>query len=728
MKPVKNEPGLDPPSPSHTTARVHVPSSDADPPTAVAVIDRLLATMVFFQRICLVKIGDKGENKLWPALKFDSIGELQDAVKNDMKVPVTNLTRLQTQILFGGRNGSCGIAYLLGKGKVKRSLVQITDEDMVEDFYSHIDDIKDECKGDAEFQQAYTTVMKRSDELDSDGDSMDTRQLAAMAFFKRICLVKIEGKRENKLWPALKFDSIGELQNAVKNDIKVPAADLIRLQAKIFHRGRNGTCGIAYLLGKGEVKRSLVPITNAGMVENFYSHISIHDIEGNDECTAGDAELQKAYAIVHSHEPDSDDDSMDATVVLSSPPSPGVKVKEEDIDSVDTDSPDEAHGSQQNNKRKSKEDGNENKKKNKEDKEQGSTLKPKANTVLAANSGPSKYDEDELISKKIPPTDEPYRVMSNAEAWQLLEAKFGFTSINENYYLLSQEKPIATSIVQLRKDICANGLPDITAPLSEKEKLNIARWVRYAHVRELADGQTTNPDNSKKKSLTDSKELALNPIPANSEAATQDSPPKATKSNLQDQRRKCTAPLKSLPILDRIGDSSVRSMITPGNLRAEAESCTEIGSCKGLDKEISDGKGENCGGEESQVMHNSTAAYETKYASLAKALLDDVVNTSKPSSERAVDIITMLQRESNNKKQPITISILENTKLGIVLIKTVKACKRHDKWSRTSASNVKEDWDMAITIAKALRSNMKKAVRAEQAHAVRQAELIMKLA
>jgi len=70
----------------------------------------------------------------------------------------------------------------------------------------------------------------------------------------------------------------------VKSDVKVPDADLARLQTKILQKHNGVTCGIAYLLGKGKVKQSLVPITSKPMVEGFYSRID--DINGKDDVRA----------------------------------------------------------------------------------------------------------------------------------------------------------------------------------------------------------------------------------------------------------------------------------------------------------------------------------------------------------------------------------------------------------------------------------------------------------
>ena len=102
------------------------------------------------------------------------------------------------------------------------------------------------------------------------------------------------------------------------------------------------------------------------------------------------------------------------------------------------------------------------------------------------------------------------------------------------------------------------------------------------------------------------------------------------------------------------------------------------------------------------------AAHEKIYAGLAKSLMDDVVDASDPTAESTNDILSALQKESNNKKQPMTIAILENTKIGKILTKTVKACKRHKRTSDT-----KDEWDTAISTAEELLKNFKEAADKE---------------
>jgi len=94
----------------------------------------------------------------------------------------------------------------------------------------------------------------------------------------------------------------------------------------------------------------------------------------------------------------------------------------------------------------------------------------------------------------------------------------------------------------------------------------------------------------------------------------------------------------------------------------------------------------------------------TTYGSLSKALIDDIVDATEPTSERAIDILSAL----SNEQQPITIAILESTNIGKVLAKVVKTCKRH---KRTSKDDSK--WDVALKTAEKLLAKYKSAADAE---------------
>lgn len=93
------------------------------------------------------------------------------------------------------------------------------------------------------------------------------------------------------------------------------------------------------------------------------------------------------------------------------------------------------------------------------------------------------------------------------------------------------------------------------------------------------------------------------------------------------------------------------------------------------------------------------------YASLSKSLLDGIVDATTPTPERTNDILTLLQNESSKKKQSITVAILESTKIGKVLTKTVKACKRHKRTESDTATKL--EWDTAIKTAEDILASYK---------------------
>ena len=95
------------------------------------------------------------------------------------------------------------------------------------------------------------------------------------------------------------------------------------------------------------------------------------------------------------------------------------------------------------------------------------------------------------------------------------------------------------------------------------------------------------------------------------------------------------------------------------------------------------------------------------YTSSSQLLHDDVVKSTEPTAERTVDILTTLQTESSKKNPPITTSILESTKIGRMLTKTIKICKRHIP---TASEADKEQWNHAMSIAESLILSYKQAV------------------
>ena len=120
------------------------------------------------------------------------------------------------------------------------------------------------------------------------------------------------------------------------------------------------------------------------------------------------------------------------------------------------------------------------------------------------------------------------------------------------------------------------------------------------------------------------------------------------------------------------------------------------------------------------------------YAALSKSLQDEIIKSSEPpSSERAIDILTLLQQEynnNNNNDNKVTISILESTNICKMLTKTVTVCKRQKRPSRESSRSTRrsrrsssstndnddDDWDKALSTAEELLSKFKNNVKVDK--------------
>lgn len=102
--------------------------------------------------------------------------------------------------------------------------------------------------------------------------------------------------------------------------------------------------------------------------------------------------------------------------------------------------------------------------------------------------------------------DATYQIMANKDAWLALMKLFGFTFASGKYYCLpgkenkpgSESKAVEgvhyfSSLEELRKNLCAYGLPTSKKALLDEERVDIERWVRYAHVANLPDGGIINP-------------------------------------------------------------------------------------------------------------------------------------------------------------------------------------------------------------------------------------------
>jgi hypothetical protein len=101
--------------------------------------------------------------------------------------------------------------------------------------------------------------------------------------------------------------------------------------------------------------------------------------------------------------------------------------------------------------------------------------------------------------------DETYQIMSGSSAWRLLQDRFSFTYHSTKYCLPGKENRPGkdstaeeglnyfSSLDDLRKHLCAYGLPEVKKHLPEEDVRDLSRWVRYANVMGLSDGALINP-------------------------------------------------------------------------------------------------------------------------------------------------------------------------------------------------------------------------------------------
>jgi len=119
---------------------------------------------------------------------------------------------------------------------------------------------------------------------------------------------------------------------------------------------------------------------------------------------------------------------------------------------------------------------------------------------------------------------------------------------------------------------------------------------------------------------------------------------------------------------------------------------------------------------------NAIMSYEKSIANHAESLSSRLIEATAPSAEEAVDILNALETEttaannSNNKSNTtMTIAILESTKIGKLLTKTIKTCKRHKRGSDESSI-----WDTAIQTAQRLIDTYKQSADEEAARKQKQ--------
>ena len=240
------------------------------------------------------------------------------------------------------------------------------------------------------------------------------KHLATADFLKKICLVQKDGI----LRPAIKFNTFSEFQSAVAKDAKVPDA----FRWKIHTVGRNigSNDKVVYFLGYDDVKVSIVALTDENNNPRCYMS-NIHGIKDKVEYK-NDAIFQKAYSIA--------EERVDKAMSC-----------------IEQDSHDQDHDSSASTS-------------NKNDIAATHQAAPH-NSSLSAS-------ERSLVGKMYHGVKYS---LGNAEVILLLKSKFGITCVDGKYYLPSQEKPVANSLLNLRKDLQSRGLLNAPPHSQHKRKL-----------------------------------------------------------------------------------------------------------------------------------------------------------------------------------------------------------------------------------------------------------------
>lgn len=356
-------------------------------------------------------------------------------------------------------------------------------------------------------------------------------RLSGKQFLDKLVIVKLQGTHAERnertfRWPALRYLNKKEFLEDVKKTVSRSAYFKL---AKYLHTAsteRHNGCAIAFLLGMPAIEDSIIAL-GEGMVEkNWEDHIDEllkdNDYKDNERFKKAeeiiDRRVAERFDPSNEEEGDEEDEGTVAFDSGGTPPSlsysnqtractspenqTGVSTSSTtsstNQDSAEViaieDTPAKSGGKGNKRKGKSKVTTASKKKTSKQTpKSKTRGTQPTMVTPLSTKSS------DKDVSNNLRDFHISHKLPTNDAAWNILEAKFGISCKDGKFYLpstsLSEDgKPVATSLMGLRKDLCAKGLPESIQPLSEEEKIDIARWVRYAHVKLLEDGQEINPD------------------------------------------------------------------------------------------------------------------------------------------------------------------------------------------------------------------------------------------
>jgi hypothetical protein len=354
-------------------------------------------------------------------------------VKQDLEGAVAHdeLLSLRKKIWRVSETVKSKVAYLLGKEKISWALVPVED-DICFDFFSHIIQTISDNSDNEYFLTAYNIVTKRHDESAESDDDDETAPL---------------------------MNPHKESPNCVKVKVKVKVKE--EEEEDVIDFGKDG--GEYDSVGHTEPLADEVSFPVNHEDEDY--EVTSELLDEKNQPTSNDS-------IAVNHE---DEDYEETSELLDEKNQP-----------TSNDSPKMMPLAKKRKSTGGDDKGNTNK--------TPKTKTTKSSLITPTSIGPSKLNKDAEVSDMISPTDESYCIITNEQALNLLKSKFGVQEIEGNYYLPTNDKPVATSLDSLRKDFCKNGLTESTSALSLTESINIARWVRYAHVAGVMDGQEFDPE------------------------------------------------------------------------------------------------------------------------------------------------------------------------------------------------------------------------------------------
>jgi hypothetical protein len=359
--------------------------------------------------------------------------------------------------------------------------------------------------------------------------------LSGKQFLDKLCLATVQGKHAGRSftfrWPAIHYSNkkqfLEDILESISRSAYIKFAKYLT-QHPLKGDNTSRGCGTAFLLGMPTIEDSLITL-GEGMVEKYEDHI---DELLKDDDYKDNEMFKKAVEIAdrrvaeldfdpsNEDEDDKDDEGTVAFDSGSTPPSlsysnqaragactspenqTGVSTSSTDQDNVEViaieDTPPAKSGGKGNKRKGKSKDGTGTASKKKKTPKQTPKSKTRGTQPPMVTPLPTK-SSDKDVSNNLRDFHISHKLPTNDAAWNILKAKFGISCKDGKFYLphtsdSEDVKPVATSLMGLRKDLCAKGLPESIQPLSEEEKIDIARWVRYTYVKGLEDGQEINPD------------------------------------------------------------------------------------------------------------------------------------------------------------------------------------------------------------------------------------------